>query len=377
MREQRFAIRARLALEEWFVPIVILLLLVATLAGWAAITSGSEEPTVETWSTTGSFDHGAVVENETHPFEADAQLDDRSLYYTAVTPTLDGEFAFEYTAESSDLDLEIEADAVIRSVTDEEEHWMTNTSLERTEATDLEPGETETADFSVDVDEQQAEIEAIEDTLGQTPDEVELLVLTTVSLSGTVDGEPVDSVEQYELLIEDEGDAYSVSVNSDEHRTHQLSTTEETTTAGVDLDSIGPLTVLVGSLAALGVLTVAKRADRLTPNTNTVGAFEAARERERFGEWITAGTLPDGIETYPSITVDSLEGIVDVAIDANRRVIQDDDMYTVIDDGVVYVYDQTTSEIRGVAPRESDCVAASNLECPETVDYVAGSSTDD
>ncbi|MDY6780441.1 MAG: DUF5305 family protein, partial [Halobacteria archaeon] len=68
---------------------------------------------------------------------------------------------------------------------------------------------------------------------------------------------------------------------------------------------------------------------------------EAARRElheARYSEWISEGSVPE--EADASVRMESLEDLVDVAIDSNRRVIHDADegVYAVIDDATSYYY---------------------------------------
>ena len=62
-------------------------------------------------------------------------------------------------------------------------------------------------------------------------------------------------------------------------------------------------------------------------------------EELRYREWISTGSVPTSLETM-AVSIDSLEGLVDTAIDTDSRVVHDEsrNVYVVIDDLVVYYY---------------------------------------
>ncbi|WP_241996948.1 DUF5305 family protein, partial [Halorubrum sp. SD626R] len=64
------------------------------------------------------------------------------------------------------------------------------------------------------------------------------------------------------------------------------------------------------------------------------------QQEQVFSEWITRGTFPSEREYEATVLVDDLEGLVDVAIDTNKRVIKDEQLgvSTVLDGDYVYVY---------------------------------------
>lgn len=84
--------------------------------------------------------------------------------------------------------------------------------------------------------------------------------------------------------------------------------------------------------AAAGVAVAYSRRDEW-------GDLERRLHRSRYADWISAGELPLDVGNR-RISLRSLEDLVDVAIDANKRVIHDRtwDVYAVVDGDVVYYY---------------------------------------
>ncbi|MDQ2051132.1 DUF5305 domain-containing protein [Natronolimnohabitans sp. A-GB9] len=127
-------------------------------------------------------------------------------------------------------------------------------------------------------------------------------------------------------------DAYwleeSLSV-SDEH-THR--TGLEETTESRSLAMIAGLS-LVGTLSLAAGAVVARRAP-----IDEEAARRAVHER-RYAEWISRGSIPMWIGDY-HVSLDTLEDVVDVAIDTNERVVHDEQrgLFAVVTDGVVYYY---------------------------------------
>lgn len=72
-----------------------------------------------------------------------------------------------------------------------------------------------------------------------------------------------------------------------------------------------------------------------------VAVLRETLTRERFDEWISRGRVPKDTGQR-SVYVESLEDLVDVAIDSSKRVIRDPerDQYVVIDGDIVYRYRQ-------------------------------------
>jgi hypothetical protein len=68
--------------------------------------------------------------------------------------------------------------------------------------------------------------------------------------------------------------------------------------------------------------------------------------RNRYREWISRGEIPTGTSKR-YVRIDSLEDIVDIGIDSNKRVIwnEDYDIYAVVDGDVVYYYSAGATDI--------------------------------
>ncbi|ELY76004.1 hypothetical protein C487_12913 [Natrinema pallidum DSM 3751] len=114
---------------------------------------------------------------------------------------------------------------------------------------------------------------------------------------------------------------------SNSHRSGTVRTTESRNPA-----LVGGLSVL-GTLSLAGAAIVARRSP-----TDVEGARRAVHE-QRYAEWISRGSIPMWIGDY-HVSLDTLEDVVDVAIDTNERVVHDTQrgLFAVVNDGVVYYY---------------------------------------
>ncbi|WP_042662109.1 DUF5305 family protein [Haloferax sp. ATB1] len=99
-----------------------------------------------------------------------------------------------------------------------------------------------------------------------------------------------------------------------------------------------PVTTLVFALVGIGGLvgvgTTVAFGDRFDSNRE-----RAALHKARYAEWISEGSLPAGY-ALDTIRLDTLEGLVDVAIDNEKRIVYDSSKgrYAVVDSHVVYLY---------------------------------------
>lgn len=99
-------------------------------------------------------------------------------------------------------------------------------------------------------------------------------------------------------------------------------------------------TLIAGfGLLALAAFGVAAAVVRWRPVDADV-ARRRLHER-RYAEWISHGTIPMWIGDH-HVSLDTLEDVVDVAIDTNERVVHDRDreLFAVVNDDVVYYYSE-------------------------------------
>ena len=362
-------------LSEYFVVLVVALLALTLVGAYLAypphVDPGTEVETVEDarWSSTGQYSHQATVQRDTEVFEVGTVLRNRGSYFERVTPVLNGSFFYRYEAtDGGDLQTNTTLLLVLRSVGDEGEqvYWRLAEPVGSTSATSLSPGDTVRASFSTNVSAMTDRLSAVDEQLGGTPGTKELVLQSQVNLSGTRNGEVVDRQRVYEMRVDSQGNVYSVE-NAGPQTDSGVLTSEKIVTA-----SYGPLRSVGGPLLALlsllGCLALAvgryRGAFAVTDADRTW--LDYTESRREFEEWITTGRLPEEMLSAPRVPVDSLSGLVDVAIDSNRRVLEDRDrgLCGVFVDEVLYVYEIPT------AVRTDPLAAASATDGPGRV--VAG-----
>ncbi|WP_252700565.1 DUF5305 domain-containing protein [Natronosalvus vescus] len=362
MNGERAILRARSALDQWFVLVVVVLVALSAFGGWMAYSAYAADPapdderTVEVWSTTAGYHHSAEVQVDNPVFDVGDELSNQPVYYTRIAPELEGEFRHRYDGTDGVVTLDVELERVVRSVDgDAGEYWSVSESLGSSTVDDLEAGETHTTAFTLDVPGLANETDEIDSSLGSTPGTTETVVVAYVTLEGTVDGESVNQTNRYELVVDPDGDTYTVEgPENDRYAEERTEAVESDAAAGAGFDlgeSLGGLVLLVLSLSALGATTVAKRRGALTPSAADLERARARHEREQFDDWITRGVLPDAVLDRPRVDVDTLEGLVDVAIDCEKRVIEeqteDGPSYWVLDGGLLYVYEPVEPVLEG------------------------------
>jgi hypothetical protein len=352
------SLQLRAFLNEWAAVLIVVLLIASAGVGWWAYQINLE-PSVETeqrlteqWSESTAFSHSAPITNDSLPFAAGERATNRPLYYTSLSEELAGTYRYGYTADSGSVNVTTDTYLLIRGGRIEnnnmtETYWEVSEPLAADNET-LDPGESHQVAFTVDIIEVLETIGTVEQQLDSSEGLVDVRVVSVSELSGTVDSDSVDTTYRSELPIVVSPSTFRVdnAVTIDE--THESFETVEVLAEPSPLQAYGSI-VAFGFVVMLLILVIGLRYSgytKLTDQEQELIAIEQARER--FSEWITTGEFPSEREYEQTVLVDSLEGLVDVAIDTNKRVIEDEQLgvSTVLDDTYIYIYIQPDSPAR-------------------------------
>lgn len=125
--------------------------------------------------------------------------------------------------------------------------------------------------------------------------------------------------------------------------TANQSHTDEVTREVAESPNLGR-TLLFGGFGG-GFLLLAIGVAALQRREFDLESIEMELTRSRYEEWISRGEIPTKAEKQ-YITIDSLEDLVDIAIDSNKRVIYDTtyETYGVVDGDDVYYYTEGADE---------------------------------
>lgn len=366
-------LRFRAVLSKRFQVVLGVLVVLALAGGWmtytayAAPDTQTDQQEAASWETTSAFDHSATVVRDSSVFSQGTTLTDRPVYFSRLSPELDGTFQTAYDASGgSRLDQTVSLSLVMREVDDRDQgdeaavHWETSEELNSTTVDAVEPGEPVSVSFSRNMSAVDAETSRIQDELGGTVGETEVFVRATVRSTGTVDGAAVNETSQYTLPVTVDENTYRIADDGpivDQHGPAQPATVDET--AGSIGTVSGPLLLVVSIGLLIGLVTVGKP-DTLSKRERAALAYE--RDRESFDEWISTIKLPSDAFELPRAEAASLGELVDLAIDTDNRVIEDpdSDVYYVRHDGYLYSYRPTVDEF------SSADIAEATTESPET-----------
>ena len=361
-------LRARVLLvdrRELAVVAVVCLLCLGgwlTYAGYAASGERTEQRTTETWTMEGTVSHGATVAEPTTVYgdDGDVEVTDEPVYYRSISPTATGDLAVEYdAAQASDVALEIDLEIVSRAVDDGTVYWDVSEPLDRVERENVEPGETVSASFEVNVSRIEERIDEVERELGASPGDTETYVDATVSLDGTIEGEQVSTTRQQRIDLSIDGSTYSFdgdgSFTEEGTDTETITVTESTDpiyTAG------GPLLFVLGVVSGGIVVTLTRR-----PLSEAERRWISYRDaREEFDAVIVRANLPATVDP-PFIEVPTLEELATLAIDFDSAVLEvrGSQRYVVYHRNRTYVYEPPQEPWDRPEP-DSDVIADSDTD---------------
>ena len=322
--------RLKLFLDENHRLVVGLLLVGALLcfagAGFIYMTPSTETVTQETDSQTFSTTVGssAVVTQPTELYNQGEVLRNRSVYFTSASPLFTLNVTTSAPAdERVRINQRLELEAL--GVRNGRPFYNATRTFVKTNQT-VSDGRLRSSQ-TVNITDLSRELAAVEQEIqevGQFQLQLQLTVTYTIEkYQGTLEATAP-------LVID--GQAYYVDGSLD-------ATETETTVASREITQ-PPDPATYGGVGALGVvLVIVAAAVSRVESLIDPAALQREMIHDQHAEWISKGEFPTSADK-PYISILTLEDLVDVAIDTNRRVIYDPqiDAYAVIDASEIYYY---------------------------------------
>lgn len=363
----------RAVLAKYLPLVLVVFLLVAAGGGYLAYDAQTAPDTrTETrpagsWTVESGFDHGAEVVNGTSVFPAGTQLENRSLYFTRLTPTLDGEYVVTHRGSvenaSGTIELRLVTEAIDESDTGGQGqgsptvYWRETDPLAIEDVEGLAPGASHRVAFEVNTTAVSERIAEIESELGASPGTTRVSVVARTDLEAEVAGERFVDGRTDRLDIEPGSQTYDVERDVSPAGTYDASRTVEVPVEPSPLRLYGgPILIVIG-LAGAALTGIAMYRESVSVRDHERAKLEYARTRSDLDKWISTGTVPGNDDERTVVELDSLRDLVNVAIDSDRRVIERPDAhprFVALDDDVRYVFDPPTAVVDEARQRTRD-----------------------
>lgn len=323
-------IRIKKFLSSWLPAIVVALLLLGSIGIAVAYQTQTTPPverteeTVSSWEETTRVSHQARVEQPNLVFEQNQTLQDRPVYYTRLSPRLEVIHEYSYTAtDGGELTVDTDATLLMRALdADDNVYWQRTEPLATTTET-VAPGETATLSVEINVTAVAEEIERTEASLGASIGTTELGVSFERSVGGEVNGEPVASAHRDAIAVDPGDNTFSIDGTDGSQQRHDQTATVETVGTHGTLRSYGPYVVLFLSLLGVAGMLAGRYTGHITPTEQELATLEHQRERAEFDDWTSRAAVPADAVKTDAMTVETLEDLVDIAIDTDERVLED------------------------------------------------------
>lgn len=332
--------RSRYVLAKYGAVVAAVLLLTGTAALGTTMQSGPDGPetrvVTERTDVEGyqvQTDHSAVVTGNTSFWERGTTLRNRPVYLQAASPSLTLHTSASVPAERP-VSVDQRVELHYRATHERRTVWRSNRTLVQRSGTTTNG--TFRTNATIDVPQVASRRQAIRSELPAGSE-----VTVTVVVRTTYESERYDGVLVANGPLRLEEGVYSMPNPPSANRTHsrtvqrELPATSGNDGGGEPLSTgglVGIAAVVAGGLVALGW-------HRSPP----AAFYDHELQLVRYSDWISTGEVPatDGARV---VTLDSLEGLVDVAIDSNKRVIHDTErnVYAVIDGDAVYWFRPAT-----------------------------------
>lgn len=287
----------------------------------------------------GEFDHWAQVkENSLLWPDVGENLRNRPVYFSRIMPDLNASFTFkQWGLDTENASVSLNSYLTITCRSEDFVYWKEKFPLKqkgsRISAKPLEMNFISTPELSPSWI--KSKIDNIQESLDFTGGSKDVKLRVNLELIRYTKNTTEIENDVFEMPINLERSTYSVGSDLSKERKFTKTVTEEVRVDPSIWSMIFPALVLIIPLIGLGFVTY----QRGEIEESDLARMEKEYWQDEFGEWISRGKMP---EKTPEVSVEmnSLEDLVDAAVDMNNRVIYDEEKstYFIIQEGVLYKY---------------------------------------
>lgn len=324
-----------------FFPIIAAILLVIAGVGvyWLYQNSQPRYTTVMNditlYSYEGGFSHCATVTENNALWPVGMVLENKRTYFLSITPEFEPTFRFELSeAESTSGRLRSTVDLNIQSVREGEVYWSETRKLTET-SWDLSEMNFELELSPLNIAQIKDRVEEIQDSLRFSSGATQANIIVKVVMDGTIDGDETNRSETYQLPIVLGRTTYSADKNIFQRKSTTEFVEKEVKKDAQVTASVLPLIFIAGPLLILGYVSF----EKWQISKYGLEKLSTQRQRNRYGEWISEGKLTEP-EYKNEIEFETLEDLIDAAVDMGRRIIHDEEKskYFFIEEGNIYTF---------------------------------------
>lgn len=333
--------RMKLLIADYGRQLVIVLVLLGVLlvgsAGWiythpptTTVTDRTNQQTIES-----TLHTSAIVTGESTLYQQGSRLRDQHIYLLPATPNVTLTVQTS-TPPDEPVRLTHRLELVIQATNDGTVFWQQSDLLQEQEVTTSNGSLNTSATLSIP--ELRERLEPIRNEIGADSSLNVFVRVTTVYETSLYSGTLSDT-----STLRLATDSYSIKPLT-------YAETESTPeTREVVLPTRDAFSYVVPLVGGVGALLLAVGIGFISRGLAGREALADELHQMRYSEWISVGTLPSTLGSE-RVRVDSIEDLVGIAIDTNKRVVFDSDreLYAVIDGPVVYHYGDWSPRAEGV-----------------------------
>ncbi len=302
----------------------------------------------------GNYKFTALVteKNPLYPVGLNLEMG-KPAYFFSVSPNMDVSFTYGLKpTDSADVDVVLKTMVVATAGGSADEgdkaFWQKKFPIKDSGSQKIIGGDLLTHRFIIDVPDVQSMVKSVQDQIKYSQD-TEIELVTYVSYQGTVNGKTVTGTEQFPIPLTITSSYYQMPEKLDDEKIIDTYETRKTPIDSPFLSKALPLLSLLFSIALMSLLGICKKGCTIVDQSlldKLEREHEIDREHTQFNEWISNGVFPNDTTLLTKIEIESLQDIVDAAVDMNERVIHDADSgtYFVIHGGLLYYFRKFASD---------------------------------
>lgn len=349
MSEIDWELRLKDTVDSWFYVIIASLIILSFISGaWAYeinlnTRTIQDERVTDRWTEETDFEHSIISDKDTDPYSEDEKIKNNGIYYKSLSDTLNINYVYDHNREGN-ITIDTDTYIQIRGVEYGEDneisdvYWKVKDQVDSKEET-LTSSELQTVGTTINITELSQRITNIRENQLKSDAGFVDIRYRAESTAGIDDSLRVSEA----IIIIDDSDGAGTYRVVDENtitKTHEKTELVKVEKQQPIHKSIGSSLVFIILFSMLISTVTARLIGYLELTKDEEEMIEIYKAKKKYDEWITKGEFPSNQDYNHIITVDDLEGLVDVAIDTNKRVIEDEqlEVSTVLDGDYIYMY---------------------------------------